>query len=437
MPKGQVKDQLKIVARQAKERRVSWVPKDDTSAKIQDPWAIANVKQLQQIVKDDSDGCMKMLSDLRFDRDQFLEVGISYQGLQDEYNTAIKDRDEAINDRDSALGQLDDSVANNESLTKQIHDLKQQNVAYRLDKVKNFLQPKNDENASESIPTSTSTSKSIKLPDPPMLTDGIDPSWDDWYCKMEEKLSANQDWYRTSASQVAYVGLRLGGKAAKATITRRIRGTTNPYTSYEEIMNDLAEIFEDSDRKGTAGRQFKALVQGTQPFMDFYSEFTYLANILGADEETCLRELRDKLRAGLQDAWDNYNGFTSMKIVKEYLRKLDNAQRAKYEDRMAKTSITKTTTSQNKKSGIIATKTRTVQTPESVVPAITKATTEFKEIICHKCGKVGHIMRDCTVREQTETGKKASQEAKLHALMLENKPIDIDNEDSSSDSGNE
>lgn len=39
--------------------------------------------------------------------------------------------------------------------------------------------------------------KSEKVPDPPILTDGKDLKFKDWYIEMKNKLQANTDWYDT------------------------------------------------------------------------------------------------------------------------------------------------------------------------------------------------------------------------------------------------
>jgi hypothetical protein len=57
--------------------------------------------------------------------------------------------------------------------------------------------------------------KSVKLPNPPVLTDGKDPEFEDWDSRMRNKLKANADPYNTEALRIAYVENRVGGKAAK------------------------------------------------------------------------------------------------------------------------------------------------------------------------------------------------------------------------------
>jgi len=105
---------------------------------------------------------------------------------------------------------------------------------------------------------STKKEKSTKLSDPPIFTDGIDPIWEDWSTKIEEKLAASKGHYRTEPSQIAYVVFRLGGPAARHTVERRRRGAPDPYLSVKDILEHLAGIYESTDGRLNADREIDA-----------------------------------------------------------------------------------------------------------------------------------------------------------------------------------
>jgi hypothetical protein len=56
--------------------------------------------------------------------------------------------------------------------------------------------------------------KSVKLPDPPILTDGKDPKFAEWLSKMKNKLLANADHYSTEPLKMAYIQTRTAGYSA-------------------------------------------------------------------------------------------------------------------------------------------------------------------------------------------------------------------------------
>jgi len=82
----------------------------------------------------------------------------------------------------------------------------------------------------------TTTAKVAKLPDPPILTDGKDPTYEDWSARMKSKLEGNADQYPTEALRMAYVHSRTGGKAAQHLEPRMREGVTNPFRTAQEII---------------------------------------------------------------------------------------------------------------------------------------------------------------------------------------------------------
>ena len=55
--------------------------------------------------------------------------------------------------------------------------------------------------------------KSTKLPDPPILTDGIDPAFDTWKIQMNGKLTTNANYYVDEQAHMNYVFSHTRGKA--------------------------------------------------------------------------------------------------------------------------------------------------------------------------------------------------------------------------------
>ena len=47
----------------------------------------------------------------------------------------------------------------------------------------------------ESVSSMVTAKRSQKHPDPPLFTDGVDPTWEDWKSKMTIKLKVNKDYW--------------------------------------------------------------------------------------------------------------------------------------------------------------------------------------------------------------------------------------------------
>lgn len=208
---------MQLLLNQTKDRRLSFIEDNpDNTEAVEDPWTIASAAQLFSSTAVDSTGVFEMLTSLRKERDFFR----------------------------TNSEQLQATIAANAELTDQ------------LDEVTNQLYE-----AQRKPVGSPELRKEVskKVPDPPVFTGTDDPSWDSWLSQMDNKLDVNGDWYPNASSKITYVLSRLGGKPDRQTMNRRIRGCTNPYTSHEEIIEELADIYEDSDRKNNLGRQLDAL----------------------------------------------------------------------------------------------------------------------------------------------------------------------------------
>ena len=68
--------------------------------------------------------------------------------------------------------------------------------------------------------------RSQKLPDPPLLDDGSEPTWDNWLEKMHAKLSVNQDHFSEKADRMRYMLSQLSERAAQHTESH------SPYVSW-------------------------------------------------------------------------------------------------------------------------------------------------------------------------------------------------------------
>ncbi|OJD10369.1 hypothetical protein ACJ73_09822 [Blastomyces percursus] len=126
--------------------------------------------------------------------------------------------------------------------------------------------------------------RSVKLPDPPLLTDGKDPKFEDWYSKMKGKLEGNADHYTTEALRMAYVESRTGGNATA-----------------REMLDCLKTIYLDPNRVQNAKTEFRRLVmRRTDDFHQFLTRFLHLAGESELPVSEYKYELNEKLSFDLQ-----------------------------------------------------------------------------------------------------------------------------------------
>lgn len=144
--------------------------------------------------------------------------------------------------------------------------------------------------------------KSTKLPDPPILTDGREPRFEDWLSRVKNKLKANADHYPSQSIKIAYVEGRTGGKAARHLAPRMKEGSAEEYATVEDVYKHLEMIFLDPNKRVNARREFRALrMEAGDEYHDFLAEFLYLAGEGGIGKTELKEELYEKLTFKLKE----------------------------------------------------------------------------------------------------------------------------------------
>jgi hypothetical protein len=117
------------------------------------PWDIKNVRQLIRWTEENPDLFLETLNELRKQRDLGIEACNHY----DEFRRTQRQNYEEV-------------VKEKAQLEQQLRQLRE---------------------VTPSVSTySGSAKRSQKLPDPPQLTDGIEPTWDDWHGKIQDKMAS-------------------------------------------------------------------------------------------------------------------------------------------------------------------------------------------------------------------------------------------------------
>ena len=146
-------------------------------------------------------------------------------------------------------------------------------------------------------------SRSQKISDSFWFTDEKNSTWENWYDKIQNKLEINVDLFSNERVKLSYVHFRLFDDAADVTQSRRERDCVNFYKIVDDLLKELTELFNDSDKKVNFRRKYYNLIQESKKFNEFYTQFQRLSFYLKYHEKQLIVDLKDKINSRLRFIW--------------------------------------------------------------------------------------------------------------------------------------
>lgn len=150
--------------------------------------------------------------------------------------------------------------------------------------------------------------RSAKFSDPPVLTDGVDPTFKMWSVQLQDKFIQNYDWFekddlvKEEQAKIAYVKNHVKGKAFEHLypfLESKEEEGENLYL--EEVVTYLENIFEDPAKRIKAQREIKNLKMSyLEDFNNFHSEFLCLTALAKIPRDMWKEEIHDKLYGSLK-----------------------------------------------------------------------------------------------------------------------------------------
>ncbi len=171
-------------------------------------------------------------------------------------------------------------------------------------------------------------SRSQKISDSSLFTDEKNSIWKNWYKKIQNKLEINVDLFFNEWVKLSYVHSRLFDDAAKITQTRCKCDCVNLYKIVEDLLKELAQLFNDLNKKVNFHKEYYNLIQESKKFSEFYTQFQQLFFYLDYHEKQLIIDLKDKIQSRLWFIW--INQLVQSDFLKEihfYLIHLNNDQR--------------------------------------------------------------------------------------------------------------
>ncbi len=143
-------------------------------------------------------------------------------------------------------------------------------------------------------------SRSQKISDSFWFTDKKNSTWENWYDKIQNKLEINVNLFSNERVKLSYVHFRLFNDTADVTQSRCKRDCVNLYKIVDDLLKELTELFNDSDKKVNFCREYYNLIQESKKFSEFYTQFQRLSFYLKYHEKQLIVDLKDKINSRLQ-----------------------------------------------------------------------------------------------------------------------------------------
>ncbi len=171
-------------------------------------------------------------------------------------------------------------------------------------------------------------SRSQKISDSSLFTDEKNSTWKNWYEKIQNKLEINVDLFSNEWVKLSYIHSKLFDNAAEITQTRCERDCVNLYNIVDDLLKELAQLFNDSNKKVNFRREYYNLIQEFKKFNEFYTQFQRLSFYLDYHKKQLIVDLKDKIYLRLRFIWvDQLVQSDSLKEIRFYLIHLNNDQR--------------------------------------------------------------------------------------------------------------
>ncbi len=216
-------------------------------------WDINTSQQLRQWAINQSDKIIKMLIELRDQRDMALKLNEQWIDVQVDH---IKRLDEleinqmTIDTQEETIVELREKVLSlkkkqrsaNQSQSRQSTESRAFTKSLPRQSIENhtrrdsFTLFDNDHH------------KSFKFSNSSVFIDEDESIWDSWRIKINDKLQANVNHFDNENTCIAYVISRLEDDAAEHIFARRRHDASHSYISIDELFEHLKEIYDELNR---------------------------------------------------------------------------------------------------------------------------------------------------------------------------------------------
>ncbi len=385
----------------------------DVSAESQNvtiSWNINTSQQLRQWAHDQLNKIIKMLIELRDQRDMTLKLNEQWIIVQVEHDKRLNQleiKQMIIDTLEETNKRYREKMLNLKNKLKEVLHSANQSWSHQSTEprvsTKSLSQAsiKNYNRQESSTLFDNDHHKSFKFSNSSIFTDEDESTWNSWRIKIDDKLQANVNHFIDETICIAYVISRLEDDAAEHIFAWHRHDALHSYISIYELLEHLEEIYENQNKNRKCRCKYNALRQADELFNIFYFNFMKLFSYLDYDDRTLMNDLQNKINNRLQNILSVcFENFASLHHLKIFLQDVNNKQRVNYQlrsqlrtvivkvtvvpDKCAATSLSVTTLIINYVKSIIF----------STIFSISESVRSF--IVCYICKISDHLFKNCS-----------------------------------------
>ncbi len=370
-------------------------------------WNIKTEEQLRQWAHDQLNEIIKMLNELKSQRDTTLKLNeqwIIVQVKHDKRLNQLEIKQMIIDTLEETNKHYQEKMLNLKNKLKEVlHSTNQsqsrQSTESQVSIKSLSCQSIENHTRRESFTLFNSDHhKSFKFLNSSVFIDEDESTWDSWRIKMNDKLQTNVDHFIDETICIVYVILRLEDDAAEHIFAQHHHDASHFYILIYELFEHLKEIYNELNRNRKCCCKYNALRQADKSFNVFYFDFMKLFSYLNYDNCTLMNNLQNKINNRLQNALSVCSkNFTSLTRLRIFLQNVDNKQRVNYQLRNERrTIIIKVMIISDKRiaTSLSAMTTLIIEYVKSTIFSTSESVRS--SIVCYICKISSHLSKNCS-----------------------------------------
>ncbi len=236
-----------------------------------------------------------------------------------------------------------------------------------------------------------------KILDSLMFTDEKNSTWKNWFLDIREKLAMNIDIFSNELYKLSYINFWLADDVVKVIQVRCDFNCDNFYLTVNELLEKLAQLFHDSDKKDNYHREYINLIQESKKFNDFFNQFQRLYIYLKYQKNVLVIDLKNKINSHLWIFWTaQMKSLIKLSDIWNYLIRLNNEHKTVREikNKLFKRNDSKIIISK----ATIAVQSSTLKSDWSKSRSAVLTSVKNADVlveICFVCHKSDHSFKEC------------------------------------------